>query len=349
MIHLGVDCHKRFSYVVALGDQEQLVWERRVDNSRTDWERLKQELPPGEPVQSALEAGWNWGITYDMLEEMGLNPVLVEARKARAIADAYIKTDKLDAQALARLLKCGLAPRVHVPERRVRDKRNVLRHRMWLVRWKTSLKNRVHGILDRNHVPPPEMADLFGKRGLAWLKALELPEVDRGLLEAHGGLYEAVAVQLKETERWVEAELEGDTYLPHLLTLPGVGKVLGAMIALEVDTIERFRTPEKLCSYAGLVNSTYASGGKVRHGGIMPTCNRNLRYAFVEAAWTAVRVSPYFNAIFRRLKASKGANSAIVATARRLCMIAWHCMKNRRAYREQPYRFRPVRPVQSLA
>lgn len=349
MIHLGADISKRFSYVVALDEQEKVVWERQVDNSRGEWQRLREELPAGEAVQTAMEAGWNWGITYDLLEEVGLCPVLVEARKARAIADAYIKTDKLDAYALARLLKSGLAPRVHVPERSVRDKRNVLRHRMWLVGWKTSLKNRMHGILDRNHVTRPEVSDLFGRQGKTWLKSLELPVVDQRLLKAHEELYDDVVRQLREMEHWVEEELKDNPYLPSLLTLPGVGKILGAVIALEVDTIERFRAPEKLCSYAGLVNSTYASGDKVRHGGIMPTCNKNLRYAYVEAAWTAVRTSPYFAAIFRRLKAAKGPKSAIVAIARRLCMISWSCMKERRAYREQTYRFRPGRLAPTLA
>ena len=349
MIHLGVDFHKRFSYVVALDDQERRVWERQVDNSREDWERLRGELPAGERVQTALEAGWNWGVAYDLLEELGFCPVLVEARKARAIADAYIKTDKLDAYALARLLRSGLAPRVHVPERSVRDKRNVLRHRIWLAGWKTSMKNRMHSLLDRNHVAAPKVSDLFGQKGRTWMRGLVLPEVDQRLLRAHEALYGDVLAQMKETERWVDLELSENPYMPSLLSLPGVGKILGAMIALEVDTIDRFRTPEKLCAYAGLVASTFGTGGKVHHGGIMPTCNRHLRYAFVEAAWTAVKTSPYFSAIFRRLKGRKGTKTAIVAIARRLCMIAWHCMQQRRAYREQPYRFRPGRLAPTLA
>jgi glycosyltransferase involved in cell wall biosynthesis len=82
---------------------------------------------------------------------------------------------------------------------------------------------------------------------------------------------------------------------------------------------------------------------------MIPRCNHHLRYAFVDAAWTAVRVSPYFGAFFNRLKRRKGVHDAIGAVARKLCEIAYYCMKQRRNYREKPYEFRPGRLAHRLA
>ena len=121
------------------------------------------------------------------------------------------------------------------------------------------------------------------------------------------------------------------------------------MIALEIDTVERFPSAAKLCSYSGLVNSTYSSGGKTYHGGLIPTCNHHLRYAFIEAAWTATCVSPYFSDLYRRLRFRVGVHDAIGAVARKLCEVTFICLKKGRAYSEKPYRFEPGRLGNSLS
>jgi len=114
-----------------------------------------------------------------------------------------------------------------------------------------------------------------------------------------------------------------------------VKKILAALAALEVDDINRFSHPGKLCAYAGLVPSTYVSGGKVHHGRLLPSCNRWLRWAYVETAWIAQHSSPYCRTYFERIKRRKGANSANTALARRLCEITWHCLTHNRPYEER--------------
>ena len=118
--------------------------------------------------------------------------------------------------------------------------------------------------------------------------------------------------------------------------IPGFGKIMmPALVALEVDDIHRLSHPGKLCAYAGLVPSTYASGGKVYHGRLLPTCNRWLRWAYVEAAQIAQRTSPYCHAYLERSKRRKGANSANTALGRRLCEISWHCLSGNRPFEKR--------------
>lgn len=341
MIYLGIDHHKAWDQIAAINDGGEVVLECRVLSTREAWDQLKTALPAGELVRSVLEAGWNWGKLYDVLEELGLNPKLANPLKVRLIAESRIKTDKRDALALAQLLRMGWIPEVHVPGRETRDSKNLLRQRAWLIRQRTGIKNRVHAILDRNHLELPEVSNLFGTRGKAWLEAVELREPDDRLLEAHVGLLDTIQDQVRETEQWIDGALKEHPDLEILMSLPGVGKLHGALMALEIDGIERFASPEKLSAYAGLVSSLHQSGNTVHHGGLISGCNRHLRYAFIEAAWTAVRVSPYFSAFHRRIKNKKGSQKAIGAAARKLCVIAFHCLNARRNYVEKTYRFRP--------
>ena len=343
MIHIGVDHHKKESQVVAMNDLGEIYWDGKLASEREAFKSLKESLPPEEPIQSVLEAGRNWGILYDTLEDLGFNPILANPLKMRLIAETFTKTDKIDATTHAIILKAGLTPRVHVPSRDVRDQKNLLRQRFYLVKLQTALKNRVHNILDRNHLKPPQKTDLFGSHGRAWMNAVKLQQPDGNLLKSHLGLLDTVRSHIRATEKWIDEALQENPYIPILETLPGVGKLLAALIALEVDTVERFACAAKLCAYSGLVNTTYRSSDRVFHGGLIPACNHHLRYAFIEAAWTAVRVSPYFRAFFGRLRFRKGAQDAIGAVARKLCEITFWCLKSRRGYKEKPYRFQPGR------
>lgn len=340
MIHLGIDVSKKESYVVALDGEGKTVWNGAVLNKAHAVEALKAVLPAGEPVQSVLEAGWNWGVMYDLLEAAGFEPHLANTHKVGLIAESYVKTDKIDAKILAQLLRAGMCPEVHVPSRTTRDQRNLLRRRLWLVRVRTGLKNRMHSLLDRNHLEAPQITDLFGAQGLKWMRGLALREPEDMLLKADLDLLAFIQQHIRETEKWVDAALKDHPLLPRALSLPGVGKILGAMIALEVDTIGRFLSAGKLCAYSGLVSSTHGTGGKFRHGGLIPRANKHLSFAYVEAAWTAIKVSPYFGTFYRRLKARVGTQKAITATARKLCEVSYHCMARDRDYVEKPYQFR---------
>ena len=99
----------------------------------------------------------------------------------------------------------------------------------------------------------------------------------------------------------------------------------------EIDDIARFRTPKKLAAYAGLVPSTYSSGGKTFHGKIIKQGNKWLRWAFVEAVTPAIASDPELRAQYDHLK-FRGVNKARVAIARKLLTIAFQILRDQRAY-----------------
>jgi len=335
MYYLGIDHHKKYSQVAVVDEKGKVHSNGKIANEKKAFTLLKEYYK--EPYRAVIEAGRNWGMMYDLLEELDIKTVVAHPLKTRAIADAKIKSDSIDAKILAHLLRADLIPEVHVPPKEVREQKNLLRHRVWLVRLQTMTKNRIHQLIDRNHVKALPVRNLFGKIGRGFLKSLNLSGIDQRLLKDHLELLDSLHEHIRKTEVWIDKELKDNPLIDIMITLPGFGKILSALAALEIDDINRFCTPAKFASYCALIPSTFASGGKVYHGNLIPTGNRWLRYSFIEASWVATRSSYYCRAYFERIKHRKSSNVAIVALARRLSEIAYKCLKEKRVYEERPY------------
>jgi len=198
-------------------------------------------------------------------------------------------------------------------------------------------KNRIHQLIDRNHIKSPPVKNLFGKIGRGFLEGLKLSGIDQKLLKDHLELLDTLHQHIRKTEVWIDKELKNNHLMDILITIPGFGKILSTLAALEIDDINRFSTPAKFASYCAFIPSTFASGGKVYHGDLISTGNRWLKYSFIEASWVATCSSYYCRAHFERIKHHKGSNVAIVALARRLSEIAYRCLKEKRSYEERPY------------
>jgi len=219
-------------------------------------------------------------------------------------------------------------------------RKNLLRQRLYWARLRTMLRNRIHALLDRQRdLELPQCSDIFGVRGLSFLRRLELPETDAALLREQLALHDLIAQQMKAQEKRIGLEFGSEAVHRQLLSVPGIGPTLAAVIACEVDSIERFSSAEKLCAYAGVVPTTHSSGGKTRHGQLLPFCNKWLRWALIEASWVAIGCSPYFGALYKQHRArGKKANSAVLIVARRMCRIIWQLLHEKRDFEKRPLR-----------
>ncbi len=104
-----------------------------------------------QPVKAVLEASYCWGPMYDWLDELADEVVLAHPGKVRAIAEARIKTDKIDSETLAHLLRADLIPKAYAPSKDVRAVKRVLRHRLFLVQLRTMIKNRIRALLAQHY------------------------------------------------------------------------------------------------------------------------------------------------------------------------------------------------------
>ena len=339
MNYIGIDIHKKYCVLSALNEAGERTLEARIaTKDRAGFAECLRAL--GGPCKAVLEACWGWGKVHDLLEATGLveEVVLAHPYKTRIIAEAQIKTDKVDARALAFLLRLGAVPRAHVPKLATRRRKDVLRQRLFWVRERTKLRNRVHALLERQNteLALPVCSDLFGAKGSRALEGLAstLAEPDGTLLRQDLEVMKVLKVKIAELEKMIAAENEADKTATLLATLPGVGLVLGGLLACEIDDIARFNHPRKLVAYAGLAPTTYSSGEKTYHGRLLPQCNGWLRWAFVEAAWGAIGCDGYFGALYRRAREQDkhGANTAIIIVARRMAEIAWQMLHKKRKY-----------------
>lgn len=334
--YTGIDWHKRYSVCHTVDEKGRLLKEQKLTgNQRWQFEQYFGDLPPGDH-EVVHEACWNWAKLHEMLDacEQVEEVVLAHPLKTRLIADAQIKTDRLDAKALATLLRGNLIARVHVPGKPTRERKLLLRQRLTLARLRTMLRNRIHVILDRQHdLQLPQCSDIFGRKGLKALREATLGAQDRAMLDQYLELHDLLQTQIRALEKVIASANKESEMTVRLQTMPGLGVILAAVISAEIDQIQRFPTSARFCAYAGLVPSTHASGGKISHGKLLFACNKWLRWAYTEAAWVAVGCSPYFGELYRsHRQRGKKANTAIMIVARRMCKISWSMLQQNRDF-----------------
>jgi transposase len=180
MLYVGVDAHKASSQITVVDEAGRILTRARVSSTSSAFRKALSAYD--EPLIAVLEASYCWGPIYDCLDEVAENVVLAHPSKVRAIADARIKTDKIDSEILAHLLRADLIPTAYAPSKETRALKRVLRQRLFLVQLCTMVKNRIRALLAQHQVQLPEVSDLFGQAGMAWLKTVKLAQPDGALL-----------------------------------------------------------------------------------------------------------------------------------------------------------------------
>jgi len=267
--HIGVDYHKSYNHLVVQDSSGKTLRSGRVKNDRQSLCGFLERYC--ENSHAVVEATRNWMVMYDWLDDICDDVVLAHPLKVKAIADAKIKTDKIDATVLAHLLRADLVPEAWAPSGR---------SRMFDVRLRTMVKNRIVTVFDRypeQTAQLKKLGDLFGKTGREQLAQVNVSPVDRIQIDRGLDFIGDINERIKQSEATIRAMTKANVNVKLLKTIPGIGEFFARLIDAEIDDISRFRTPKKLAAYAGLVPSTYSSGGKTWHGKIIRQGNKWLR------------------------------------------------------------------------
>ena len=353
---VGCDAHRRYSQFAILDQDGQLQHQARVDHRAGAIRAFLENLPEGTPV--ALESDGNWYWIADEIESAGCIPLLTHAAKAKVMMGNVNKTDKLDAKGLARLLHLDSLPTVWLPPGEIRDERELHRTRMALSKLRTALKNRIHATLAKYGITNTEHSDIFVGVGRAWLKMTlsQLPpETGRCVAQELEAL-DALQLQIAQCEERIRERIEQTPSLQLLKALPGVGDILAIVIEREIGSVDRFATAGQLTSYAGVVPTVHASGGKTRFGHMRKASNQYLKWAFVEAANVVVRhrhhpawKTKYVCQVYDRICQRKGHAIAVGAVARHLAEAAFWILKRQQPYRPPAVRQASPKQVQGRA
>ena len=216
--------------------------------------------------------------------------VLANAKAVKAISSAKIKTDKVDAQTLVKVLAAGFRPEVWIGNGTTRVLRRRISRRAQLVKQRTQAKNEIHGVMHRNLKGRPPASDLFGKKGRRWLADQELPADERQTGDACLRQIDFLDDEIELVDRELALHALGSEDIRRLMTIPGISVTTAAAFMAAVGDISRFPTPRHLVGYLGLDPKVRQSGSSpARHGGISKQGPKEARHVLVEAAWTATK------------------------------------------------------------
>ena len=325
---IGCDVHTRNQVVAWMEEETGEIRTRRLEHGGEEVRKFYEKFEPGTVVgiEATFPAHW----LERLLGELGHELWVGDAARIRASEVRRQKTDARDAELLLDLLRTGRFPRIWTPSLEERDLRQLLVHRMKLVRMRTQVKNQLWAMATSQGIC--RKGKLWTVKGRAELEKLALlpwgARRRQELLEALDRLDE----QVRELDRAVEAAGRLRPEVELLRTHPGVGMVVGLAFALTLGPVERFANSRCVVSYLGLNPREDSSGGRQRLGAISKQGNSMLRWLLVEAAQTAARFDPQLGRVYQRLKKKRVSAVAKVAVARRLAVRLFWMLRTRNNY-----------------
>jgi len=332
MYYTGIDLHKKTCFITTVDEVGGIVKRVQLQNVAEWIKAYFDGLKEQTKIVIESMASWYW--LYDLLKENGFDVVISHPAKTKAIASAKIKNDKIDSHMLAQLLRADLIATIHVSNPKVREFKELLRHRQRLVQDSIRMKNRIHMLLMKNNCQVP-CTDLFGLRGLNYLEEVVLPPGHRAQVDTYLDLYKHLQEDIEALTKTICQVAEGHPVAKLLMTIPGIGPITAMFIIAEIEDISRFPSYRHLASYAGLVPSLDASGGKEKRGRITKQGSPYLRVALIESAQSIARARKRrLNIFFRKRLVRSGYQKAIVATAHKLLQYVFYVWKNQTPYRE---------------
>jgi len=271
----------------------------------TDTEKVAKFFSRHTKAQVAVESTMNWIPFYENLESLGCSVVLSNPLQTKAIASARIKNDKVDSRVLADLLRTNLLPTAYIQPREIRDLKELVRQRVNYVELRTRIKNKIHSVLFKNNLKH-DFTCLYGKAGIIWLKELILRDIYRQELDRYLVTLDLLDRQIQQMSDEIMATAKTDYDCKLLMTIPGISYFTALVIKSEIGDIARFPNARKLCAYAGLIPSTYASADKIRFGRITKRGSKWLRKSLIDSITSGSRHVSRLGFFYRKLKKAKG-------------------------------------------
>jgi transposase len=326
-LFVGLDVHKKSVVATVLDSQGNRVDQSTLSSLDSELISYLDDLPGRKHV--VLEACGVWEHFYDAALSTDSEVTLAHPYRVRLISEASLKSDKVDSESLAELLRLRGIPVAFAPDPETRALRQLVRDRWFYKREEAGIKSHVYSILLRKGIQYDD--GLLGqRRKREELRSHQIPEVDRGLDvlnrfdELTKGLDEEIHQEFLKSK---EAQL--------LETIPGVGEFTAVALVAELCPIDRFPNIEKLCSYAGLVPTNHQSGESSYQGHLKTDANRLVKWLLIEASWShrqwAGRESDVTK-VARRVARRSSKQSGNVAGAHKLLKIVYAILKRGTPY-----------------
>jgi len=327
MFYSGIDLHRDNSMITTINDSGTIINQQKLPNDQVSL--LNYFLSMGNEHRAVVEATANWYWLSDLLNDHGIDLVLAHAKYLKAISYAKVKTDKVDSQTLANLLRIGMIPTAHQITPELRALRDLMRARLKLVHKNISCQNSIHRLMGKYNLNIPDDRKLHDLSTLDTLKDLPLPEEALLQLELLKEQMRLLHRQINDLEKSLHPKLIPNPDIQRLLWIPGIGKILAFTIYLEVDGIERFPGTPQFLSYSRLVPGADNSNRKAKHKSANKDGNRYLKMAFTEAAVRAIQYFKEVKAFYQSKERKKHKAIAKTLVAQELAKICYHVLEKK--------------------
>jgi len=326
MLYSGIDLHRDNSMIATIDDSGAIVNQQKLLND--ELAILNYFFSLGKQHRAVVEATSNWYWLSDLLKDHGIDLVLAHAKYPKAISYAKVKTDKVDSQTLANLLRIGMIPQAHQIDPSVRGLRDLMRTRLRMVHKFAGCQSSIHRLLGKYNFSVPDNKKLHNLETLVELYELPLPADVAFQLRLLGEQMKLLHTQIKKLEKAIHPELIPYPDIQRLLWIPGIGKILAFTIYLEADGIERFPDAKQFLSYFRLVPGADNSNQKVKHKSANKDENRYLKMAFTEAAVRAVQYFKENKEFYQSKERKKHKAIAKTIVPQELAKICFFVLKN---------------------
>jgi transposase len=312
MYYSGIDLHSDNCFMTTVDEQGTVVKQERIENVAEFVLDYFHSLGDSHMAVVESTTGWYW--LNDLLEANGIELVLAHAKYLKAIAYAKVKTDKVDSQTLATLLRQNLIPRAHKISRELRGLRDTMRIRLRLVQQRTACLRRIESIAGKFNT------------------SSDLPDPYAFQLSVLHHLRDTFTAKILDLEKSLHPLLIPNDDVQRLLYVPGIGKLSAFTIYLEIDGIERFTTDRHFVSYCRLVPGADNSNHRQHHRSSKDG-NKYLKIAFSDAAVHAIQYYPEIKAFYQKLARRSSQAVARTVVAKELAKIVYYILKNKEPYR----------------
>jgi transposase len=321
--YVGIDLHRRSATVYRMSGEGEVLGCDRIVAQPLELAAAVADAGPEPEVVLESTYGWYWAA--DVLEELGARVHLAHPL-GNNWGNRRVKNDERDAQDLAAMLRLGRLAEAWIAPPAVRELRELVRYRFGLVHHRSSCKAQVHGVMAKNGVLPVR-GEMWSPAGNAQLDALELPMAYSVRIESLRDLINYLDKEVASLDGRIHAELKNDRGYQAIQQIQGVGRVIGAIMVAEIGDISRFRSPEQLCSWAGLTPKHRESDEHVIRGRITKQGSPLVRWAAVEAI-SKNRGGDKLRADYHRIAERRGKFKARVAVARKLLTLVFYGLRD---------------------
>lgn len=332
--YAGIDLHRSFSVITIMDEEGNCKEPIKIYNSEPD-NFIKLLNSDDYHTTAVVEATYGWYWLADLLDNYkNITLKLGHAFAIKKIARNGHKTDKNDSKLLANLARVNILPESHIVFPLMREVKEMVRARHFLVSKRASIKIKIRDITAKINVRC-KYADISSKSAREWIKENIKKYPYNFQVETYLNSIDSLNKQIAKYDKEILKYSKIIPAMNIIKTVPGIGNYTGLIILSEIDNISRFPDPKKLCNYAGLTPTIYSSGNKSFNGKITKG-SPLMKWALAEAVTHAIKSDTWLKIKYEELRKVKCTSVAKVAIMRKLLTSIYFVLSKNERYIPRP-------------